>query len=810
MFELFVRRRLRLHRLNPGVGKFSHKVNHCESFDKQSIWLMRFIHLTRSSRVTECVAVAVLILCTDGCSSSHDEAQSPAPVATSNAGLKNPSATKSAGPTIPPGAEPLTDEELVALGRSTPSKPPQRPATAPGAEPVLDGELPTNKQPAAPPKPSGHSALPPGAEPELDGGQPAAQAIQVQSEFPADLTQWTASHFRLARQKNNPRLIQAVRELGRGNPANPDPQANAQLLGELLKPSSIAASGSSAPPGADAIDLPAVTTNPAASGLAGAIIEALGANGTSDARTVLKSILLGNQVSDVPDRTLISLALRVLVSHPDEDNQKILAAVLTVPDSIRPPGRGQVTADELQQECLRQIRPIATAEFRQRLAQRANQKVSSAASRQHLLAMLTTPEAVNVEAQVELLAGGRADPTTIATLDRLVAPASQRVLECILNATPGELAAGAALPKSNPPAAGNEEGVIVANREMTFPDTVRMAQQLWRTDVCNSVAARLDVSDNLPSDIALGTLAATLPCDMVRKSLARHWENRWDEEATALENSPLFSSGGRDPGLIVVLKELPRATPAAKPVSTAKGNAKANESPQSQRISKEQAAQHAWLHISELFARSLADRFATAAENRPRDLDLAGTTPAKPIASVAEFDHLLDSPTQNQSAASAASGLSASNLWPSDLGVDLPAGVRVKSAYQINWPAGLGTSFGQAAIGSLTVHFVRLTAEGQMDGLAAAFARPLKTALLRTTETGRWVDALTKLQDGRARSIDVFINRVDTGPAPPRGTVERLTVDLVSVEIPDPKAPSVTRTAPAVVSRAAQDVGLNQ
>ena len=325
----------------------------------------------QKSRITILIG-ALLTLSTVGCGGGAGEA--PVPVAANlppDAGKQN--AQKQSGPAVPPGAEPLSDDELVAMGmKRTPSvktalaKTPPRPALAPGAEPILESEVPTAGQPS-PAKPSSQVGLPPGAEPDLDHGPPAATSTSAQPEFPNDLTQWTAAHFRLARQKNQPRLIQAVRELGRGNSTNPDAAGNARLLGELLQPSS-GTSAVAAAPGAEGLDLPAAAGT--SSSLAPAIVEALGTNGSTEARAILKQMLLGNQPSDLPDRLLATLVLRTLVAHPDEQNQRILAAVLTVPDSIRPPGRGQITADDLQQECLRQVRPIATAEFRLRLAER--------------------------------------------------------------------------------------------------------------------------------------------------------------------------------------------------------------------------------------------------------------------------------------------------------------------------------------------------------------------------------------------------------------------------------------------------------
>jgi hypothetical protein len=748
---------------------------------------------------------ALLTLSTVGCGGGAGEP--PAPVAanrSSDAGKQI--APKQSGPVVPPGAEPLSDDELVAMGmKRTPpaktavAKTPPRPALAPGAEPILESEVRPASQPL-PAKPSNLVGLPPGAEPDLDHGPAAAATTSTQPEFPADLSQWTAAQFRLARQKNQPRLVQAVRELGRGNSTNPDAASNARLLGELLQPSSLTSTVAAAP-GAEGIDLPA--TAGASSSLAPAIVEALGLNGSTEARAILKQILLGNQSSDLSDRVLTTHVLRTLVAHPDEQNQRILAAVLTVPDSIRPPGRGQMTADDLQQECLRQVRPIATAEFRLQLAERANQHRSSAASRQRLLAMLTTPEAVNLNAQIELLVGGQINESKLAAIDRQVGQISQEVLDRLLSATPAEFATSQAAPQVLP-AIGSSEDPVPVTHEQSFPDFIQLAHQLWRADFVKAAAARLEASENLNADIALANLAATLPCDSIRTAFARRWEQQWASEASTVENSRLFLAGARDPGLMVVLKELPRATPAAKAQAVAKAGAKIGDTTQSQRTEKEQSARLAWLRTSEVFARVLADHLATVADVQSHRLGQAGAATAKPIGSIDEFDKLLNSTSlanaQNQSAVASPSDAD----LPAEMGISLHLGARVKSSCRIDWPADFGRQFAPTTTAAQSVRFVRLTSESPIDN---SYGRQLKTAIVRTTDTGRWVDALVKLDGGRARSIEVLINRVDKGSPAVHGAAEKLMVDLISVEIADPLGTPATSVANVVAGGQANEPG---
>src|SRR5262249_36022290 len=148
--------------------------------------------------------------------------------------------------------------------------------------------------------------------------------------------------------------------------------------------------------------------------------------------------------------------------------------------------------------------------------------------------------------------------------------------------------------------------------ELSFNDFVQMAQQLWRADLAAVITARIDASDDFRNDVGLATWAASVPSDAVRSALARHWQRLWLEEADFPESSSLFSSGARDPGLLVVLKQLPREAPVAKTHPSSKTNSKSSDTPAAQRVSNEQAAKQAWLRNSELFVRSLIDRLSKA------------------------------------------------------------------------------------------------------------------------------------------------------------------------------------------------------
>jgi hypothetical protein len=722
----------------------------------------------------------------------------------------------------PPGVDPDDDIPVAPPPRlATGSARASTPSTArpPGAEsddaPPIAAAPPLRAQP----KPGRVSALPPGAEPdeappaevplitrarvkELQNAMapdelpsaPGGAAPQpvAKPELPTDLAQWAADDFRLARKKRERRLVQAVRQLGSGNKLNPDAEANARLLGELLKSTEASAevAGPTKPAGADDSELPVTAQTGAMPGLAQAIVETLGVSSSVEARAVLKHILLGTQPSDADDHALTSSALRALVNHPDEENQRILAAVLTVPDSIRPAGRGQVTADQLQDECLRLVRPIATADFRLLVAQRAGRGTSSGAGRRRLMAFLLAAEPANIGAQVELLVAGQVDAAALSGLDRQLGQTCQQVLDRLLRAAPAELT-GSGDGRSAPHTSAEES----PSREMTLGDAIQWAEQLWRRDFSQSLVPRVEALAGGAADVPLLTLAANLPTGSARAALTQHWEKSWAEDFTSPDGSVPISGATSDPGLIVVLKQLPREAASAKPTAQARHDAEAIQKPrtkvggqpessQAQRAANEQLAKHATLVASENFVRLLNQRLAKAAQLQ-LGAGFAGRGAAvKPVSSIEEFDSLLESADKTKFPQAVAKP--PSDSLPPELGLSMQPGARVQAAYRMNWPDDFHDQMPANTATSLAIYFQRLECVGEANSVAGFYQRQLSRSSLRTIENGRWVDSLAKLDDGRLRSIDVTITRLDAGAQADRPAVQRCAVDLLVVEVPDP------------------------
>ena len=673
---------------------------------------------------------------------------------------------------------------LLGCGRG-PYQPPPRLVEYPEEETAAPAKVDPKKVAAAPaaaqksvPKPV--VPTPPAGRDDDDDASGSGPVIKP--DFPTNFADWLPDDFKRARQKRSPKLLQAVRELGTGNIYNPDVESNAKLLSDLLE-APAAEKAISPPPkkvavGYDDVDEPLAVAPSAIPGLGPAILDSLGVNAGIEARAAIKRILLGKQSSDVDERTLCVATLKALVDHFDVENEKILLAVLTVPDSIRPDGRSQYTADQLHEDCLKAVRPIATADFRFKLAQRMARGVSSPACRKRDMSLLLASDRANVPAKVELATSGIADASERPSMERDLFQASQQLNEHLFRAAPadwGHSKTTRAIPARN--------GYDEVSQRIPLVDVAASAPYLWRKEFLAATAHRLAVEDEPESRDSLLRLAAAMPSEVVRTALLRRWKANWADEASALGN---IGTNFLDPGLLVILKQLPRET------QTRVGARQFPDTAQGQKMAKEAAARKSWLRLSEAFMRQLMDRGREFAEHRAATMAAAGT--AQMLSSVADFDQFLNS-SISEPAANPHPKSTASESKPLELNMRHPKGARPKLVYRSTWPDDLLGKLDSAIPDPIEVCYLRLEVEGDCDAVASNYSGQLKSPVTRQVDNGRWVDSLKNQDDDRISSYDVLITRADRSSEPAlRGASEKLIVEVLRVTIRDlsSKAPSTT------------------
>jgi hypothetical protein len=597
-----------------------------------------------------------------------------------------------------------------------------------------------------------------------EGTHPRATDETSGTHRPNDLADWTHDDFRSAKQERDVRLVQAVALLGRGSD---NPAADARLLVELLDPPHNASAHT---PGSG---IPATTY-----GLPQAIVAGLAANTSQFARDALKEVLLGKLQTNLNDRAFTIAALKALIETSGYDAEAIIHAILTMPEAIRPPGRGDFTADALQKECVNLVRSSASPQLRLRVAQHVANPSTPAAHRTVLLPMLLEQRGENVPAQAALALAQNFDANQRSTLQRQLLGQLRRAMDRLMDTPDAPLLHG--------PREAAIRAVFESRRPAPLQETVQVTNELWSPAFVKRLAARLDETRNASDQAELLALATSIPSDLIRPVVHQYVSEHW-LEGEELSLAPQFApSTIRDPGMLLVLKTLPRdlATVATK-ASRARGG-----STQKQLLAREYKARQAWNAAVYTMVQTLMRRCEIGGEVRRI---AAQQTPAssvsQPIESVAALDRML----QSRSAATSASPdeHSAAGGEPSTAGglpLDVPPDAEVEAAYTLHWPEQLEGQV-NSMVSPLTVHYTRLRFEDQGQRAVAFFARQLKGAHERPLENGRWLDSDSRPAPGTYRSVDVMITLAKPAAAATRPTrraaVEKLAAEILWIEIDD-------------------------
>jgi hypothetical protein len=595
----------------------------------------------------------------------------------------------------------------------------------------------------------------PRTAPRDDDEQPAV-------DLPADLAAWTHYDFRIAKDTREPRLAQAIPLLGR---SGGDAEAAARLLVELLD--------EPPPPGeftaARQFGVPQRA-------LPLAIVKALAANASGHARNALKEILLGKLRTDLDDRTFTAAALAALVQRGDSEAEALVYTVLTMPEAVRPPGRSEYSAEALQKECLALVRDSASPQLRLRLAEYVAHPSTPAPHRSLLLPMLVEQRAVNLRAQTRL------------ALDDFDANQRSTIARQLLTEARRSFVSLALAPDT--PQTGSDDDAIRAVFAAIDPARLKeaygAADELWRADFIDRLAGRLDELDGPREAPDLFALAASLPCEVLRPVVRKQLFDHWIDGEALVRAAQFTPSAMRDPGMLLVLKSLPREDAQSRPLPAPRGN-----NPQLQRLLKERKAKAAWTSAVQTLTTTLMRRCDIAGQ--VTELAAKRATPtsaAQPVESVEDLDRLLNARKQSSaaSAAAAAPDGEAQSSFASQLPLDLPASATIESQFHLHWPEQLEGRV-TAATGPLSIHYARLSLHDQGQRTVAFFARQMQGAKEHRLENGRWLDLASRPTAGKLRSVDVLVTRKrpvpETAPKNSRNPTEDLTVEILWIEIND-------------------------
>ncbi len=708
------------------------------------------------------LVLAMACLSLTGCGSK----ESPKPGATATP----PAAAPAAAPA--PAEKPAA--EAAAESKPEESKP---------AEATL-GDAGKNPEAAAPSEATAsEGAKPPALTPQ------ALQAIPglnlgnaAPGARPASFGSWKPEHFRQARAEGDPQLLAAIAALG---PSKSSSENAARLLVELLQAPPAAASpaappapaaaapaaapppaapvASLAPPAADgqtAAPMPPAATNaqpappprPAEDAVVAVIIDALGSNQTPTARTALKRLLLGELKTAVPDAAVTGLAAKALLKKPTKQEVDMLLAAAVNAPLLRP---GATPDPALQGQLLAAIDQQASSAVRMALVDAAIRKSASEEQRRAVFALLLKPSPLNLAAQARLFSSDKLDAASRADLERRFAAYSASTADRLLGLS------SAAIPVAATP------GEAAASEKLTDAAVLQgVVQQIWSEEVIAHLQSQGEDAASFADFADALQLAVGIPMRDMRTALGDLHQKHWSDGPDALKLGARFGDLVHDPGLLLVVKRVPRKEepPEQKPRTERaagrqrpqRGNREAGE-----RAENEEKARYAWMKATEQFVESLNARFLAAAQaGAGHDHMITPGTTAKDAAAgrtaTVSTRATSSAPAGEAAETEKQSAATRAGTFP----LELHEGARIVAEYHMCLPDDLPKRLQKADITPLSVHYVRMEDTASLYKLNTHYKMQLKGSTSRPRSYGRWVDWMGQgVEHGQARTVDVIFTR---------------------------------------------------
>lgn len=334
-----------------------------------------------------------------------------------------------------------------------------------------------------------------------------------------------------------------------------------------------------------------------------------------------------------------------------------------------------------------------------------------------------------------------------------------------------------------PDAAANQKPIEI-NAELGY----QIASQLWHADFASVVAERLDGVESLSAGAPRIVMAGTMPLDGMRAKLYEVLQKHHTQGPEAIESAGLLSSVIFEPGFLTVVKSLPREDapvgrtpvgasqpqpPRRRPRPGADGQPQGPAEPPEWQT-KQQAAQ-AWMRTSEKLVRVLCGRLAAAAG---KGLDL-GSPPA-------------------------------SQQPP----LEIPSDAQITAQYALEWPSEAAKKMTGVPLDPMKIQYVRVEQTGNPKTVLGFYRRKMNSPVIHELGTDFWAESFRTIpKTDRKLSVDVLISSPELaaraqaamqpgappeasqqpgfalGGAKPAESVVDLTVEILLVEVKDPKPP---------------------
>lgn len=312
---------------------------------------------------------------------------------------------------------------------------------------------------------------------------------------------------------------------------------------------------------------------------------------------------------------------------------------------------------------------------------------------------------------------------------------------------------------------------------------VKIAPKLWSQSAVDLIEARLRQVNSLRENARDLVLACTFPMSSTRARVSAILKSKLEEGPEPLAALGFGNNLPLDPGVVVVMKSLPREEPLQPTTRSTRpglrrpmprpggappggypggpeggqpyGEYGSGSLPPGQQpgpaSSQGLSAKVRWMLMSENVGRAVCRQLKQAADR------LATLDPST-----------VDAAVQKR---------------PPEFQETHPNGA-VIAEYHLDWPnSQLKQELPDAKFDPMRIHYIRLEGRGTLAAVAGFYRRKIPNLTQRMISDGMWLDGLRTLTDGKPRrqSIDVFITH-DAGEVSPTEEID-LVVELLSVEI---------------------------
>jgi len=578
------------------------------------------------------------------------------------------------------------------------------------------------------------------------------------TKLPEQFADWKPENYVTAKREGNPRFAEAVAFLGKSYVGS---ENAAQLLVRLLSTPSQQPSGSRRG-----------SEDRSSEAQIEAIVAALADNGTPTAWQTLEGLLDGTVRSD-DDAAAREAALAALAEQGGSTGEDILLKVL-----LRSSGSSSETVRDWTRKFLDEYGPDLSERFRVALAGRCVDPQLAQERRAIVEEFLLKPDPKNLGAQVVIYRGAATAPGVRRRLQEEFLRLSSAAVGVLTGMPPEAAAPSRSYEVVSRPTGRHQTGYgsgghrTPSRRDPTAPSMAadpelpaRVARYLWSPEMGSFLAAELYQVDDLGAQAGLLSLAGTVPVEAMRANLYRTLRRNWQDGPEDVESTGIFERIIIDPGLLVVLKLMPRRDPEpsddSRQAPWLRRSQKSKYRPSALAQVREMVGEveQEWMRVCGQLVLRLSERFEAAA--------LAGAT----------------------SPGGGATAVRRTSKGEVRLPFTLHPGARVVTEYELTWPVDLTDPACREAASPIRVRHARIEEQNRYSRVLGYYRHRIPTAAEHLSSQGAWIDGLVSRPEvGTKVSLDVLICR-DRIPGNPDDENEKLRVDVLLIEVRDPSGP---------------------